>query len=254
MMDKNKVIIACLAGLALICGAYLLARGFRYFSNGDPVVKVTGMAERHITSDLATTGVTISDHKPSLKEGYDALKVMRERVVAHLKQLGFQESELRISGIDSDKGNLEQGQAPRQRSKEDYYYDDSKNYYGYKMRQTISIESNNVDLVDKLAASMSDLLTQDLSVDVAPVSYYYTKLDDLKMELLREASVDAHQRATIIAEGGKATLGKLKASSMGVFQIVGRHSNEDYYWGGTFNTRDKEKTANITIKASYILE
>lgn len=74
------------------------------------------------------------------------------------------------------------------------------------------------------------------------------------MELLREASVDAHQRATIIAEGGKATLGKLKASSMGVFQIVGRNSNEDYYWGGTFNTRDKEKTANITIKASYILE
>ena len=38
---------------------------------------------------------------------------------------------------------------------------------------------------------------------------------------------------------------------MGIFQITGQNSNEDYSWGGTFNTSSKEKTASITMKLDY---
>ena len=48
-----------------------------------------------------------------------------------------------------------------------------------------------------------------------------------------------------------AKVGSLRSSSMGVFQIVGKNSNEDYSWGGTFNTDKKEKVASITVKAVY---
>lgn len=38
---------------------------------------------------------------------------------------------------------------------------------------------------------------------------------------------------------------------MGVFQIVGLNSEEDYSWGGTFNTSSKLKTASVTVRSSY---
>jgi uncharacterized protein len=38
---------------------------------------------------------------------------------------------------------------------------------------------------------------------------------------------------------------------MGIFQITAQNSNEDYSWGGTYNTASKEKTASITMKLNY---
>ena len=41
---------------------------------------------------------------------------------------------------------------------------------------------------------------------------------------------------------------------MGVFQIVGLNSDEDYSWGGSFNTSSKMKTASITVSATYSIK
>ena len=72
--------------------------------------------------------------------------------------------------------------------------------------------------------------------------------------MLKDASEDARNRAKVIAEGGSVSLGKLQRSSMGVFQIVGQNSDEDYSWGGSFNTTSKMKTATITINSTYAID
>ncbi|MFC2384958.1 MAG: SIMPL domain-containing protein, partial [Hoylesella saccharolytica] len=82
-------------------------------------------------------------------------------------------------------------------------------------------------------------------------AYYYTKLNDLKMEMLNKASANAYERAQTIAKGSDASVGSLVSSSMGVFQIVGLNSDEEYSWGGTFNTSSKEKVASITVRTTY---
>jgi hypothetical protein len=38
---------------------------------------------------------------------------------------------------------------------------------------------------------------------------------------------------------------------MGIFQITGQNSSEDYSWGGTFNTEAKKKTASITMRLEF---
>ena len=48
-----------------------------------------------------------------------------------------------------------------------------------------------------------------------------------------------------------AKIDKLQNAQMGIFQITGQNSNEEYSWGGTFNTSSKEKKASITIKLTY---
>jgi hypothetical protein len=48
--------------------------------------------------------------------------------------------------------------------------------------------------------------------------------------------------------------GRLTKSSMGVFQITGQYSGEEYSYGGTLNTSSKEKTASITVSLEYDID
>ncbi len=46
-------------------------------------------------------------------------------------------------------------------------------------------------------------------------------------------------------------LGKLRKANMGVLQITEKNSNEDYGYGGAFNTSSRNKTGSITIKMEF---
>ncbi len=74
------------------------------------------------------------------------------------------------------------------------------------------------------------------------------------MDLLARASADAKQRAQTIAKNAGNSLGNLRKATMGVFQITGKNSNEDYSYGGAFNTSSKIKTGSITIKMEFAAE
>ena len=64
--------------------------------------------------------------------------------------------------------------------------------------------------------------------------------------MISKATEDARIRAERIAQNAGGQLGNLISARMGVFQITGQNSGEDYSWGGSFNTSDKKKTATIT--------
>ena len=84
-----------------------------------------------------------------------------------------------------------------------------------------------------------------------PPNYYYTKLAELKIEMLASASKDARNRAEKISESAGGNIGELKSAVMGVFQITAPNSTEGYSWGGTFNTSSKRKTASITVNLDF---
>jgi len=69
--------------------------------------------------------------------------------------------------------------------------------------------------------------------------------------MISKATNDAHHRAQKISENSTSVLGELLSAKMGIFQITGQNSNEDYSWGGTYNTSSKNKTASITMKLNY---
>jgi hypothetical protein len=72
--------------------------------------------------------------------------------------------------------------------------------------------------------------------------------------MLAAATADARTRAEKIAENAKATLGKLREASMGIFQITAQNSDEGFKSGGAYNTSSKMKTASVTLRAEFTLE
>jgi uncharacterized protein len=124
-------------------------------------------------------------------------------------------------------------------------------FTGYQLNQSLKIESKEVEKVEKISREITELLNQGITFYSQNPRYYYTELESLKLEMIAKATEDATIRAERIAENSKGDLGDLISANMGIFQITGQNSGEDYSWGGTFNTADKNKTASITMKLIF---
>jgi hypothetical protein len=127
----------------------------------------------------------------------------------------------------------------------------SQEFSGYNLSQNVRVESKDVNKVEKISREVTELIESSIEFNSSPPLYYYSKLSDIKIDLLAKASADAKSRAETIAKNSGSSLGDLRKANMGIFQITGKNSNEDYSYGGTFNTRDKNKTGSITIKMEF---
>jgi len=126
-----------------------------------------------------------------------------------------------------------------------------REFTGYRLNQTIQIESKDVDNIEDISRQVTELINLGIEFYSQPPEYYYTKLAELKLEMIASATEDARLRAEKIAINSGSKIGKLKQARMGVFQIIAQNSSEDFSWGGSFNTSSKMKTATITMKLEF---
>ncbi|MFN9777630.1 MAG: SIMPL domain-containing protein, partial [Candidatus Kapaibacterium sp.] len=76
----------------------------------------------------------------------------------------------------------------------------------------------------------------------------------VKANLLSAASREGRERAQTIATNSGGKIGSLRKAEMGIFQITGQNSNDDYSWSGAFNTTSRFKTASVTVKMEFDVE
>ena len=139
-------------------------------------------------------------------------------------------------------------------------YDDNGNYIGseqsgYSLRQSVDVSSTDIDKVEKISRDISSLLESGVELESQSPEYYYSGLDDLKLSLIEQATANSKERIDIMAANSGAKLGKLRNSSLGVFQITATNSGtSSYSYDGAFDTSSRFKTASITVKLEYDLK
>src|SRR5690606_40695998 len=74
---------------------------------------------------------------------------------------------------------------------------------------------------------ITELLNKGIQFYSQSPRYYYTKLADLKIEMISKATADAKHRADMIAENSGGKLGELISAKMGIFQITGQNSRSE---------------------------
>ncbi len=124
-------------------------------------------------------------------------------------------------------------------------------FTGYRLTQGFTIESKEVEAVENVSRDISSLIAQGVSIEARHPDYYYTQLDDVKLSLIEKASADARDRAQKIAANAGAKIGRVASARMGVFQITGANTNEEFSAGGSFNTASRQKKARITMRVEY---
>lgn len=244
-MKNKSVLIAIIAGVALILAA--AAIGVSYYNTKKPqkTVSVVGLMEKDFTSDLIVWEFNYSVKDNEMKQSYSKIKAQNDIVKDYLKKYGIPDNEVDFRKITTQ---------PKYNS---FYANGRWNeeFDGYEARQVVRIESRNVEKIEALTRDIAELYDQNIMIENNNPEYYYTKLSDLKLEMLAEASKNAKSRAEAITNNAGAKLGDLKSANMGVFQITKPNSSEeDYTWGGAFNTSSKEKRASINMRLTYYVK
>jgi hypothetical protein len=240
---RSTIITAAIFGLCAIIAAALIGNAYKYRSKTMETIVVTGLAEKDFNSDLIVWNGSYSRKSFDLKEAYNTLKADENAIRSYLLKKGIDAGNLVFSSVMINKEFSQQTNANGQYM--------SQEFTGYNLTQSVTIESMEVEKVDKISREVGELIQSGIEFNSSAPMFYNTKLNQLKMELLGKASADARARAETIAENAGSSLGELKKATMGIFQITGKNSNEAYSYGGAFNTSNKYKTGSITIKMEF---
>lgn len=239
MSTKNTAIW----GIIIVLTAMILVSTVKFRSLAGDKISVTGLGETEFVSDLIVWQGTLTCNNNSLEAGYNEIERQRKIVQEYIMSQGIADSCVVFSFIN----NYER-QKP--------IYGGNGQYVGtapdgYSFNQEIKIESAEVDKVEELSRNISVLFSKGVNIQSQAPSYYYSKLEGLKLDIIATATKDARSRAETIAKKSKSKVGQLASAKMGVFQIVAPNSNEAYSWGGNYNTSSKNKKASITMKLEY---
>ncbi len=232
-------------GISVVVSVVIIVTAIGGWVRSAGTVSVTGLGETTFTSDqIVWRGRILVENTDQLR-GYQQIESNQKAVMNYLASQGIKESEVTFSFVNVDKDY------------ESIYSNGNyagSRFTGYSLSQSFTITSSEVDNVERISREISSLIAKGINIESYTPEYYYTALNDLKIDLIEKASRDAYLRAEKVATNAGAKLGKANSATLGVFQITSATGEEEYSYGGTFNTSSREKKARITVRMVYRLK
>lgn len=229
------IAVAVILALGLVLSTYIATNGFVEIK-GNKSITVTGSAKQQIKSDLISWQGSFSCQSPQMSEAYARLKESHEKVKKYLIAKGIEEKNLVFSSIYTNTI-----------FEVNYNGQYTNNILGYRLEQRVEVSSNDVDKIAKISREATELINEGVEFQSFQPQYFYTRIADLKVSMLAEATKDAKNRADQIAQNTGSRIGALRSAKMGVFQITPLYSTEvaDYGINDT-SSLEKEITAVVT--------
>ena len=230
-----------LAGLFLAAGlvfSAMLATTTWMKVKNSQFITVKGSARKNIDSDLAVWRGSFVVESETLLDAQHKIQANRALVERFLRNAGLTNYSFAPIGIEELKAT--------KKSADGYA---SQRTDGYRLNQSVSVQSPDVDRLDKLDST--PLVEQGVIFTVAPPQFIYTKAGETKIEMLAEATKDARARAEQIATQGGREIARLHDADQGIFQITPQHSVATS-WQGESDTGSREKTITAVVTATFL--
>lgn len=235
----SNIMVAVIIAIAAVISSVIIINGVVKIKSATTDITVTGSAKQQITSDMIVWSGNFSVQSVSLQDAYSKLEVSRNKVTDYLVNQGIATDEFVFSSIDTMTNYVM-----------NEYGDYTNEIDEYILSQSVTISSGEIDKITEISRSATELLNEDVAFQSESPQYFYTKLADLKVTMLAEATKDAKKRAEMIVENAGNKLGDLKYADMGVMQITPLYSNEidDY---GINDTSSLEKEITAVVHCSF---
>lgn len=234
------------AGVALAIGLVLSSMIFGWFysktKKSDEAIAVTGSARKRIKSDLVVWSAGITSEATQLAEAYRQTTEAIPRVKQYLISKGVSENQITVSSISSTT-----------LKKRDNEGNETSETTGYSLHQQVEVRSEDVDKIAQIARESTELINQGILLESNAPQYSYTKIGDLKIEMLGEAAKDAKVRAEKIAESTNNKIGAVRSARMGVMQITAADST-DVSDAGISDTSSIDKDVTAVVNISFAVD
>lgn len=246
------VLMALIIGCALVACCIVGVKGFIKYKftayEKAKTITIKGYASQDITSDLISWSGHFELNNHDYTQGFNEMAKNKETIRTYLVNQGVNPDEIVFSSVSVNEKN-------------DYGYNEKnewvlKDTY-YLLGETVSITSSDVDLITAVSRSSTDLMREGIYFESYKPEYQYTKLDELKLSLIGDASEDALNRAGIIINGAGGTLGELTKAKLANISVTPLYEDADslenwgYYGKVAKSLASKEKTVTVSVSCTY---
>jgi hypothetical protein len=220
-MNNRNIFGAFLLGafvcIGLVALGYQLGQAIIHIKSLDRTVTVKGLSEREVPANVAIWPITFQEAGNDLNQLFSTIQKNNERVVLFFENRGFKSEEISVSppGILDKQA---EGYAGTQQIK-----------FRYSGNSTITVYSEKVDDVRKAMNELVELGKQGIAIARSnyqtQTEFLFTKLNEIKPEMIEEATKNAREVAEKFARDSNSRLGKIKTARQGQFSINHRDNN-----------------------------
>lgn len=230
----KKLVPALLIALGLLAIGLGIRSGFRSMSSAHRTVSVRGLSEREVKADKVTWPIVYQIQGNILPDLYDQTSTTNDKILAFLHNAGITDSEISIN-------------APEAYDRASNNYSDNNYKFRYNISEVIVVTSSQVDKVDELIRQQGQLLKEGIALSANdynyPIQYEFTGLNDIKPQMIAEATKNAREAAQKFADDSESKLGKIQTANQGQFSI----ENRDQFTPSIKNVR-------VVTTLTYFLE
>src|SRR5690625_4016949 len=223
-MQERSGVSALILGIFILAGlaalGYLLGKAAIEFRQLERTVTVKGLAEREYPADVVIWPIQFAEASNDLPQLYTRLAENTERIRVFLSERGVSADEMSVSpAAVFDRSAQPYGGGQR----EDFRY---------TATQTVTVYSSRVEDIRGLMNDLVELGKEGIAFSgddyQSRTQYLFNRLNDVKPEMIEEATVQARLVAEKFAEDSNSRLGKIKTASQGQFTISDRDSNNPH--------------------------
>jgi len=239
---RSYVIPAALLGVAIVLAGALLGSGFRAGRDADRFVTVKGMSEREVEADLALWPLQIVTADNDLSAAQARMARMVDLTRAFLRRETIPDEQVTIQSFkvtDAQANPYQSGTIVNR----------------FIITQTLLVRSTDPALLHSASQRVGTLVdagvvfTSGQEYGPGGPTFLFTRVNDLKTEMLAEATARARDAAEEFAVASGSRVGKIRRANQGVFQILPRDPAP-----GQQEENQLFKTVRVVTTVEYLLE
>lgn len=214
--SKNYVLAGFLIGLGLAIAGISIGVGQYKARTADRYVTVKGLAEKEVMADLAIWPITFKVTDNNLGQLHKQIEKKRNIVKKFLLEAGFSDKDITFS-------------APKIRDLEADRYGNNPVQFRYMAQSTVTTRSEDVILVKKTMEESGKLVSSGIVFGEenwqTPTEFLFTGLNEIKPQMIEEATRNARQAAEKFALDSGSDVGNIRHANQGLFSIQERDRN-----------------------------
>lgn len=232
-MKPTNIFAALLLAVGLLALGLCVRSGLKSLTESQRTVEVRGLATRQVNANKVTWPIVFKQVGNDLPTVYANVSSTNNAIIAFLKANGISDGEISIS-------------APSMTDLSTDRYNNQPIPFKYSVTSVVTVSSSQVTKVHDLINRQGELMEKGIAVSSDysnPITYSYTELNDIKPEMIAEATKNAREAADKFAADSDSKLGKIKSARQGQFSIEDRDAYTPYI-----------KEVRVVTTLTYFLE
>ena len=214
---KNYYVEATIIALAIVVFGSFIQNSLNRYTNRERVVTVKGLSEREVQADKVIWPLIYKEIGNDPAEIYLRIAKKNAILVSFLTKEGLTEKDITVNAPEV-----------KDRFADSWSQENITNRY--VATSVIIVCSEHVALVRSIMQRQAELMKLGIALITEEygknnIQYEFTKLNDIKPEMVEESTKNARATAEKFAADSESQLGKIRRATQGQFSIQNRDVN-----------------------------